>query len=554
MSIKNKLFNVFLSAGLSFSAAVYSSQESMLLDLQNIHCTFNNRYAPKEWKELTYNWNAALQLELATAKITSETPITIHEFQRTIKEYLRSLNDYHVGCSLTSSDYAFLPFEVRSSEGRYFVSKFHKEIFKDKINIGDEVVSFNDIPLAEIGEKLRIQIERGSYDTDVALADKLMTERGVIHGLETPEGYVDIKFIDKKTLEPKTIQMGWYISPEHYTFHYEAPKRKTARTLSHPMFIAADWITRPHANEDDTHKRPSLPPLGKVVWKNDKDNAFQAYIFETEEEERVGFLRVGTFMPESIYYDSNCEDEMDELKAIVARFEKHTDKLVLDITNNGGGSLFYMYGVLSLFAKEPLELPKELVMMSPTLIGEFRYALEHLEEMDSEETAQEAFEDIVDVMEPSLQYVEELREFFKTIIAEWESGKAMSSSLHLYGFKEINPNSQAVYTKPILLLIDELDFSCADFFPAIMQDNKRAVIMGNRTAGAGGAVLKRKLYSESGIDSFTYTWTLGERSASGLPIENLGVTPDVEYKHTPEDLRNGFKEYKKAVLKQLQNM
>lgn len=555
MSLKSKFFNTFLSIGISLSTAVAGSQEDMLRDLQNIHTTFLTRYAPKEWKEQHCDWNAALQLELATQKITKTSAISIVDYQRIIKDYLRSLKDYHVGCKLTSSEYSYLPFDVRSADGHYFVTRVNPRLLNTKIfkiNVGDEVISFNGVPIAEIGEDIRSKIDRGNYDTDVALADRLITDRGRMDGLDTPKGLVDIKLIDKTTQRPKTYHMIWHEYPEYYTFHYHKPREKKSPKLSHPMFVAADWITRPRAIDEDDSKKSDLPRLGKVVWKNDKENIFQAYIFETEQGEHVGFLRIGTFMPESIYQGVNCEFEMNELKEIITRFEESTQKLVLDVTNNGGGSVFYMYGILSLFANEPLKLPTERVIMEPKIIGEFRQSLRYIERVRCEKTAQEYFNDIIDVVEPSYQYVEMYRAFVKTIIAEWESGVKLSSALPFYGFEQINPHSEAVYTKPILLLVNELDFSCADFFPAVMQDNGRAVLMGNRTSGAGGAVFMRKLYSDSGVSHFTYTWTLGERSASGLPIENLGITPDIPYKHTAEDLRNGFKEYKAAILKQLE--
>jgi len=557
MSLKSKFFNTILSLGISLSAAANANQAEMLRDLDIIHNTFLTRYAPREWKEQHCDWDAALQFELATQKITASPAISAVDFQSTIKTYLKSLKDYHVGCKLTSTENAYLPFEVRSSGGRYFVTKVNPRLIDTKIfkiNVGDEVISFNGIPIAEIGEDIRSKIDRGNYDTDVALADRLITDRGRMVGLDTPKGLLDVALIDKTTQLPKTYHMIWHEYPELYTFHYNKPREKKSHKLSHPMFVAADWITRPRADEEDEDKMSDLPRLGKVIWKNDKDNIFQAYIFETEEGERVGFLRIGTFMPESIFDEDNCENEMGELKEIIARFEESTQKLVLDTTNNGGGSVFYMYGILSLFAKEPLKLPTERINMEAGLIGEFRQSLRYVEHVRCEESAKHYFNDIIDVVEPSYQYLEMYRAFARAVIAEWESGATLSSALPFYGFERINPNSEAVYTKPILLLVDERDFSCADFFPAVMQDNGRAVLMGNRTAGAGGAVFRRKLYSDSGVSFFTYTWTLGERSASGLPIENLGITPDVMYKHTPGDLQNGFAEYKAAILNQLKSL
>lgn len=43
-----------------------------------------------------------------------------------------------------------------------------------------------------------------------------------------------------------------------------------------------------------------------------------------------------------------------------------------------------------------------------------------------------------------------------------------------------------VYTKPMIILMDEFSVSTADLFPAVLQDPGRAKLVGYRSGGLGG--------------------------------------------------------------------
>ena len=117
----------------------------------------------------------------------------------------------------------------------------------------------------------------------------------------------------------------------------------------------------------------------------------------------------------------------------------------------------------------------------------------------------------------------------------------------------IHPNPNGTYTKPILLLVDELAFSAGDFFPAILQDNNRATIFGTRTAGAGGYVTGGKVNNRLGVMGYHLTGSMAVLSDDS-PIENLGVTPDVQYTITPDDYENNYRGYVAAVQSVIESM
>ena len=86
----------------------------------------------------------------------------------------------------------------------------------------------------------------------------------------------------------------------------------------------------------------------------------------------------------------------------------------------------------------------------------------------------------------------------------------------------------------MIVLVDEYSISAGDIFPAMIQDNKRAPIVGMRTSGGGGSVSSWQtgFYSES-VASNTNTLVVRNHPIQtpefpAAPyIENIGVRPDI---------------------------
>lgn len=543
----------FFVFSLVIPVVIFSSPASMLLDLQIIHSIFDTSYAPKEWKELHLGWNLDKEYLLAQKKITDNPELSVREFHKIVRDFIRSNQDYHVSCHFEGDELSLLPFTVKSVNGRYFVysispKKLDTKVFP--INIGDELLSIDEEQVDAIAKKIIAEIGIGVVDTDQALADELITLRTAGDTIDVPKGVVQVKFADKESGKIKEYQMVWHHQPESYTFHKDNFDEKD-ETINFKM-EAADWIvdlTKPREEEARRFingKYSDLPKLGKVIWENDSENIFQAYIFETDEGDSIGFLRIPHYRGDEI--------EVEELTEIIKRFETETTKLVIDQRNNGGGSLYYLYGIASLFAEKPLKAPKHHILMTSSSNAQAKRNLEILNCITTHQQAVDYFEDDYYGTKISLHLVEMLKTSCRFMISEWDLGKNISDPTFLGGIDQINPHHEVTYTKPVLLLINELDFSCGDLFPALLQDNKRATLMGNRTAGAGGAVKWSSFPNRNGIAYIAHTWTLSIRPGSDRPIENLGVTPDILYKTTEEDLRNDFKEHKAAILDVLKTL
>lgn len=282
-----------------------------------------------------------------------------------------------------------------------------------------------------------------------------------------------------------------------------------------------------------------LPILGEKVWESCESDSFQAYIFEKGEEiefgeKRIGYLRIPTFM--------GCEAMATSFKGIIELFEESTDLLVIDQLHNGGGSLFYLYALVSMVTDRPLEVPKHRLLLTQEEVHRAAMLLQELERVTSDGKARELFGDTLGGYPINLEFAKGLENFCTSILDFWGWGEIHTPPIALFGIEKIQPHPTTHYSKPIVLLIDELDFSAADFFPAIMQDNSRALLFGKESAGAGGYLVKVEMPNQLGLSSFCFTGSQARRT-SGLDIENIGVQPDIAYEPTVQDLVDGYSGY-----------
>ncbi len=114
-----------------------------------------------------------------------------------------------------------------------------------------------------------------------------------------------------------------------------------------------------------------------------------------------------------------------------------------------------------------------------------------------------------------------------------------------------NTPAAVVYTKPMIVLVDEFSISAADIFPSMIQDNGRAPLVGMRTSGGGGSVSSwpTGFYSESvALNTNTLVVRKTPIVTQDLPaapyVENIGARPDFPLDYmTRDNLMNGGKTF-----------
>jgi carboxyl-terminal processing protease len=118
-----------------------------------------------------------------------------------------------------------------------------------------------------------------------------------------------------------------------------------------------------------------------------------------------------------------------------------------------------------------------------------------------------------------------------------------SEKINLAVFPQARP-----YTGPVAVLIDGGSGSTTEIFTAGLQELRRAVIVGERSAGAVLPSMFEKLPTGA-----LFQYAFGDfRTPSGTLIEGRGVAPDIEVKHTRASLLAGRDAQLEAATVELQ--
>ncbi len=141
---------------------------------------------------------------------------------------------------------------------------------------------------------------------------------------------------------------------------------------------------------------------------------------------------------------------------------------------------------------------------------------------------------------------ERSRRLYEKLRAEKNQGKRLSSVFNVSDIvTSKNEPNEGVHFDKIVVLVNEMNASCGDIFPATLQDNGLAIIAGTNTMGAGGNVVDHQNdQAPNGHFTVRQTESLIVRK-DGTYLENNGVKPDVEF-----DVNEGLdKQYEKARQK-----
>jgi hypothetical protein len=252
-----------------------------------------------------------------------------------------------------------------------------------------------------------------------------------------------------------------------------------------------------------------------------------------------GFIRIPSFSPVS------TAAALTAFQTEIAYFQANTEGLVIDVMRNPGGSVSYLNAIVSyVMPTKWRSIPFELRATSEW-VAAISSSLVSAASLGAPQSILDLLQAIKD-----------------KILAANSAMRGRTEPIPLDDVTidrdpATNPAGAIIaYTKPLIVLVDEMSASGGDAFAATIQDNGRGPLVGWRTMGAGGSVTAWDAGSYS-LGFTTVTESLMNRknpiATAEYPtapyVENIGVRPDITVDYmTIENLNRSGKPFVDAFV------
>lgn len=528
---------------LFFAGATYAqlSTEQRVADFRNLTDLYSRRYAAIEWKQSALNFNL-LDLSPWVSRVAEAKDDL--EFYDLMVEYVSDLWDAHDQYYLPSDFEAHLGFSVDVYDGKLLIDGIDRNLLNADsypFQVGDRIVSIDHQPAEDLVKQFTKYVAGGNPRTVERLAAGFLTNRYQTAYPRAHEiGDRALVFVERQNGAIEYYTISWHKSGTPLTVlgPSQSPQVKrsgaSARSAESPKYRQMLEQIRNFALPGkinvlgfDALKPVFQMPSGFEQRLGTKSyDSFFTGRYLAADGTRVGYLRIPDFM----------YPYMPDLDREIGFFEAATDVLVVDVMRNPGGDVCSAEEVISRLAPRSFQ----------GAAAEMRVSWSDIVSVNESLADAAAYGD--DAAVAQLQLYQ--REFQSAFL----NNQGRTKALPLCAANTDRMAVETAYTKPVLVLTDEMSASSADIFAAMVQDNRVAPLFGYRTMGAGGSPqdVLVGVYSE-GETSVTRSLVvrLHPVVTPDYPttsyVENVGVRPDVPMDYmTKDDLLNGGASFVKA--------
>lgn len=499
-------------------------------DFNQLVGQIRSSYGPLEYKQKVQNINVD-QLVNQYRELILQAKSN-QEFYNLILKFVAEFKDSHFSARVPSERAAKLPFYVDLVDGKVLIDAINRDKLPESkfpFQRGDEVVSFNSRPIMEVVNEMVPYMGQGYSLTAKRLATILLTGRKASR-LQLPTGNVTMEIRSAQSKIIQSAELTWENSGADFET-IRSPWKKSSPLKLDELSLAKRWQEELGSRFEYSYmcsskSRIKRPENLTVIM----EEPFVAYYYPTAKG-NVGYLRIPHYMPSMLNKNGkplSDEEAFAYYEYAIHTLEKNTVGLIIDQDHNCGGSVDYLHNLVSLFIQHPVQ----------QMQFRLRASKENLISMKSE----------LDSADPKTLVYEKMKALFDLLKLTWDKGEYLTSKTSITTEQWIYPHTVR-YTKPVLMLIDELSGSGGDAFPALMQGYGRAVLMGTRTMGAGGHVTEMPSLNFSQI-RINMTQSLFYRP-DGVEVENNGAVPNIPYIITAEDFTDSYVKYRETYTQKL---
>jgi hypothetical protein len=557
-----------LVATLSYAQLTVDQKVS---DFQSLAALYAKRYGPYEWKR------DALGVDLFNiAPWLAKVQATKNDldFYDLMSQYVASLNDAHDTYQIPSTFQANLNFVVDIYDGKLLVDYINRSRLPASefgfVN-GYELVSIDGQDAQQLLDGLlRYEIAANPRSTR-RLAAQLLTIRPqylIPRAPDVPE--ISVVLFRRPDGGMESYRIPWaksgmpLTSVGRYTTPFSlAAKRSMASSYSGMSTV--DPVTDPPVADEVPEYLQLLNRLQNCRLPDKAVNNFgsQAPVFAAglptsfvlrqgksvsdpfysgvfgANGHTIGFIRIPSFSP------LNTTTALIAFQNEIAYFQANTEGLVIDDMRNPGGSVGYLNAIVSYL----------MTTKWRSIAFELRATSEWVSAVSSSMVSAAA-------LGAPQSYLDLLQLIKDEILAANAAQRGRTKPIPLDDVTiDRDPATDSkgnmiAYTKPLIVLVDEMSASGADAFAATIQDNARGPLVGWRTMGAGGNVEGWEAGTYS-LGYTTVTESLMNRKnpvvTSDYPtapyVENIGVRPDITVDYmTVQNLNRGGKPFVDAFV------
>ncbi|MBX9600190.1 MAG: PDZ domain-containing protein [Bryobacteraceae bacterium] len=567
MNATKILSTLTIFTAMSFAELTPEQRVSDFIELGNL---FARHYTPVQWKNELLGVDA-LNLRPWLEQVRAAKDDI--EYLDVCVRYVGSLQDGHANFLLQSSFTATLGFNADLYEGKVLVDTLRANL--RGIAIGDEVVSMDDRPIAEWLERMKPYASAGSVDSTRRIAANLLfnrTQQTIPWAHRVGDSAkIEIRKADGATA---TINVPWIKSGTPITELGRAGGLRSAISRSTAVKMWQEdplnpWGAYPGERtgfpEDAlTEKQKAvrsgvefrmspamemITSTGRFTPVFDPPPGFRPRLGGRPTDEflsgtfpvgsaTVGFLRIPNFTPRS------ATNAVLQFWAEIDALELTTSALVIDITNNGGGNGCLAELYMQSLARRPFWGVNSWYKPSQRWVRSF----------ESNSAFYRASGEPWEIR---------LAEHYEGLMREaYQKGEFTGVFPTCSASLDVPPDLDFAYTKPVILLTNEMSFSAADLMAAMFADAGRGPIFGRHTAGLGGGTIN---FNGPGLSEAIVRSTvqiLVHRDAVSVPgypatrfYENIGIRPTIEVElNTRENLMNGGRPYLNRLLEEIRRL